>query len=302
MNSPSLAMFSNGVLPMIPIPSKKIKKTVTIQLYLILIHSKLKHKKMKTVKLFVAILVLAVMVPVQAQTADEILTSYFENIGGLDKLKAVKGVKMTAKVNQQGMEIPLEIYQMSDGKQMTIINFQGKELKQGVFDGETLWSHNFMTMKAEKSDAETTENIKLNANDFPDSFIDYEEKGYTVELMGKETIDGAETFKIKLVKEPITVDGKEEEDVSFYFFDTENFVPIAVQSEVKMGPAKGQTSETTMSDYQEVDGLYFPFSMTQGVKGQPGQPITIDSIELNPTLEDGAFAFPEEVEVVEEKN
>lgn len=257
---------------------------------------------MKTVKLLVAIFALAVMAPTQAQTADEILASYFENIGGLEKLKAVKGMKMTAKVNQQGMEIPLEIYQLSDGRQMTVINFQGKEMKQGVFDGETLWSHNFMTMKAEKSDAETTENFKLNSNDFPDSFIDYKDKGYTVELLGKETIDGAETFKIKLVKEPVTVDGKEEEDISFYFFDTENYVPIAMQSEVRMGPQKGMTSEVTMSDYQEVEGLYFPFAMTQGAKGQPGSPITIERIELNPTLDDTAFAFPVEAAVEVEKN
>ena len=257
---------------------------------------------MKAVKVLVAIFALAVMAPAQAQTADEILASYFENIGGLEKLKAVKGMKMTAKVNQQGMEIPLEIYQLSDGRQMTVINFQGKEMKQGVFDGETLWSHNFMTMKAEKSDAETTENFKLNSNDFPDAFIDYKDKGYTVELLGKETIDGAETFKIKLVKEPITVDGKEEEDISFYFFDTENYVPIAVQSEVRMGPQKGITSEVTLSDYQEVEGLYFPFSMTQGAKGQPGSPITIERIELNPSLEDTAFAFPAEAAVEVEKN
>ena len=109
-----------------------------------------------------------------AQTVDEILSTYYENIGGIENLKKITGVKMVAKINQQGMEIPLEIYQLSDGKQMTIINFQGKELKQGVFDGETLWSHNFMTMKAEKSDPETTANMKLDMNDFPDSFIDYE--------------------------------------------------------------------------------------------------------------------------------
>jgi len=255
---------------------------------------------MKTVKLLAALFAMAIMAPVQAQTADDILASYFENIGGLENFKNIKGIKMSAKVNQGGMEIPLEIYQFEDGRQMTVINFQGMEMKQGVFDGETLWSHNMMTMTPEKSDAETTGNFKLNANDFPDSFIDYKEKGYTVELLGKETIDGAETFKIKLVKEPITVDGKEEEDVSFYFFDTENFVPIAVQAEIKSGQGKGITSHTTMSDYQEVDGIYFPFSITQGQKGQPGQPITIDSIELNPTVDDSAFAFPEKVET--EKN
>ncbi len=256
---------------------------------------------MKTLKLVLVALVVGFSTQVNAQTADEILANYFENIGGLENLKKIEGMKMTAKVNNGGMEIPLEIYQFKGGKQLTIINFQGKELKQGVFDGETLWSHNFMTMKAEKSDAETTANMKLNNNDFPDPFIDYKEKGYLVELLGKEDIDGTETFKIKLTKEPITVDGKEEEDVSFYFFDTENFVPIAIQSEIKTGQGKGMIQEITFSDYQEVDGLYFPFSMTQGVKGQPGAPITISAIELNPEVDDSVFAFPEETESTDDK-
>ncbi len=235
-----------------------------------------------------------------AQTADEILVTYFENIGGLENLKKVEGMKMIANISQQGMEIPLEIVQLKSGKQMSLITFQGMEVKQGVFDGETLWSTNFQTMKAEKSDAEATANMKLEMNDFPDPFIDYKEKGYTVELLGKETIDGAETFKIKLIREPVTVDGKQEESVTFYFFDAENFVPIAVQTEIKSGQAKGMVSEVTFSDYQEVDGLYFPFSLTQGIKGQPGAPITITSIELNPAIDDIAFAFPEEI-VTEEK-
>ncbi|MCJ7468112.1 MAG: outer membrane lipoprotein-sorting protein [Maribacter sp.] len=250
---------------------------------------------MKALNVLMTLIIFTLCMPVQAQTADEIINNYFENIGGLDKLKALKGVKMTAKMNQQGMEFPLEITQLSDGRQVTSVNFQGKEIKQGVFDGETLWGTNFMTMKAEKSDAETTENFKLNTNDFPDSFVNYKEKGYVVELIGKETIDGTDAFKIKLVKEPITVDGKKEEDVSFYFFDSENFVPIAMQSEIKSGPAKGMIQEITFSDYQDVDGIYFPFSMTQGVKGQPGAPITIEKIELNPTVEASIFAFPDEM-------
>lgn len=240
---------------------------------------------------------MAFILPLQAQTADEIIENYFENTGGLDKWKSIEGIKMNAKVSQQGMEIPLQILQLKDGRQMTSINFQGKEIKQGVFDGKTLWSHNFMTMKAEKSDAEATANFKLNENDFPDAFIDYKEKGYTVELLGTETMDGAETFKIKLIKEPLTVDGLEVEDVSFYYFDTENFVPIAIQTEVKSGPGKGMVQEITMSDYQEVEGIYFPFAMTQGVKGQPGNPLSIESIELNPTFDEAAFAFPDTIEV-----
>jgi hypothetical protein len=96
-----------------------------------------------------------------------------------------------------------------------------------------------------------------------------------------------------LVKEPKTNEGVKEEDISFYYFDTENFVPIAIESEIKSGPGKGMTMEISFSDYEEVDGLYFPFSMTQGVKGQPGQPITMSEVILNPTVEASDFTLPE---------
>ena len=248
-------------------------------------------------KLLLFVIAIAASISIQGQNVDEILSNYFENIGGKENLAKVKGVKMTASIDQMGMKIPLEIYQMADGRQMVVITFQGKQLKQGVFDGEVLWGNNFMTMKAEKSAAEETANFKLGAkDDFPIPFFNYKEKGFQVELLGKETIEGTETFKVKLTKKPITVDGKQEDNVEFYFFDTENFVPIAVQAEIKSGQAKGMMSESMMSDYDEVDGIYFPFSMTQGIKGQPGQAITISKIELNPQVKDEDFAFPEEKE------
>jgi outer membrane lipoprotein-sorting protein len=239
---------------------------------------------------------------VNAQTAEEIVANYFENTGGLENWNKLEGIKMSAKVNQGGMEIPIEIIQLKNGKQMTSINFQGLELKQGVFDGEVLWSTNFQTQKAEKSDKETTDNMKIQAMDFPDAFYNYKEKGYTIELLGKESLDGTETYKIKLVKKPLIVEGKEVENSSIYFFDAENFVPLVVQTEVRMGPNKGVISETKLSDYQEVDGLYFPFSMSQGVKDGMSQPITIDSIEINPTVDEAIFKFPEEIVTEDKKN
>lgn len=231
----------------------------------------------------------------QAQTVDEILAKYFENTGGLEKWKAVQGVKMTAKVNQQGMEIPLVIYQLKDGRQMTSITFQGKEIKQGVYDGSSLWSHNFMNMKAEKSDAEATENFKLEIGEFPDPFLTYKERGLKAELLGKEKVEGTETFKIKLTKKPIKVDGKDADNIVFYYFDAENFVPLMSETEIKAGPQKGKVGQNKMSDYQEVDGLMFPFAMAQGVKGeQNGPPVTVSKIELNPKVDAKDFAFPEE--------
>ena len=249
---------------------------------------------MKNIKLILLALVVTLSTQINAQTADEIIANYFENTGGLDNWNKIEGIKLSAKVNNGGMEIPIEIIQLKSGKQMTAITFQGKKMYQGVFDGETLWGTNFQTQKAEKRDAESTAMMKLEANDFPDSFLNYKDKGYTVELMGKEDFNGTETFKIKLVKEPVVVDGKEEESISYYFFDTENYVPLGMQSEIKAGQGKGVIQEITFSDYQEVEGVYFPFSMTQGVKGGQGQPITFDSIELNPEVDENMFKFPEE--------
>lgn len=248
---------------------------------------------MKTVKLLVVLFTLAIISPAEAQTADEIISTYFENTGGLDKWKALEGFKISAKLNQMGMELPIEVYQMRDGRTTTVITVQGMTIKDQTYDGSTLWGSNQMTMQPEKKDAESTENFKLNLNDFPDPFIDYKEKGYTVELIGKETYDGSETFKIKLTREPHTVDGKEVQDVVFYYFDTENFVPIAMTEEVKSGPGKGMVQKVSYSDYQEVDGLYFAHSWSIGAEGQPSAPLAIEKIELNPTVEDSLFAFPE---------
>ena len=119
-----------------------------------------------------------------SQSVDEIIDNYFENTGGIDQWRKLKGVKMSAKLSQQGMEIPIEIIQMQGGKQMQIINFQGQSIKAQVFDGEVSWGINMMSQKPEKSDQETTDNLKLDNNDFPDSFMDYKSKGYTAELIG----------------------------------------------------------------------------------------------------------------------
>lgn len=244
--------------------------------------------------LFIAFIIKPASVDAQDMDVDEIINNYLENTGGVDAWNALKGIKTMAKVNQGGMEIPLEIVQLSDGRQYTMINFQGNTIMQGVFDGETMWNTNFQTMKAEKADAELTEMMKLNANDFPDSFLGYKEKGYTIELVGMETMEGTETYKIKLVREPITVEGEKVDDISYYYFDTENFVPIAMESEVKVGPQKGIIQQLTFSDYQEVEGLYFAFSMTQGIKDGPSQPLMFETIELNPEVDDSVFAFPTE--------
>ena len=149
---------------------------------------------MKTFKTLLLAVTLIAVAPLTAQTADEILSNYFENTGGEAAWNALEGAKMIGSVSAQGMDIPVEMYQMKDGKQLLKINIQGQEMTQFSFDGDIMWTTNFMTMLPEKSDTETTENMKINNQDFPSPFLNYKEKGYTVEYLGKETKEGTETF------------------------------------------------------------------------------------------------------------
>ncbi|MCB0380784.1 MAG: outer membrane lipoprotein-sorting protein [Flavobacteriales bacterium] len=228
-----------------------------------------------------------------AQTAQEVVNKYIENIGGEEALRKIKNVKMTAKVDAQGMVIPLEMYNMTDGRMMVKFEFQGKEMVQQAFDGETSWGVNFMTQKAEKADAEQTENTKRESKDFPEAFLDYEKKGYKIELMGKETIEGVECFKIKFTKKPLLADGVEVENVQYYYFDTENYVPIVMEAEIKSGQMKGSISQTVFSNYTEVEGVYFPFSINSRLKDGEGQPVTIEKVEVNVAIDEAMFKFPE---------
>ncbi|GIV35886.1 MAG: hypothetical protein KatS3mg032_0265 [Cyclobacteriaceae bacterium] len=239
------------------------------------------------------ILLTAGLFSLQAQTPDEIISRYFENTGGIEKWKSLTGMKIVAKANQQGLEIPLEIVQLKDGRQYTKISFQGKEIMQGVYDGQTLWSTNFMNMKAERSDAESTENFKQQIGEFPDLFLNYKTLGYTVELVGKETVEGSETFKLKVTKKPIKVDGIPTDNIVYYYFDIHDYVPLLIETEIKSGPGKGQISQIKYSDYQEVGGLIFPFSMSQGIKGGPAGSLTITAYELNPKVDEVVFKYPE---------
>ena len=158
---------------------------------------------MKTLKSLSALLfVFCFTVTTTAQTAEEIIQIYLENIGGSENWNKVEALKITANANQGVMENPLELTQLSDGRTAKVLNIQGQTVKQNVFDGETLWNTNMMSQKAEKSSQEDADNAKQEAANFPDPFLNYKAKGFSVEFMGKEVFEGSEMLKVKLTMKP----------------------------------------------------------------------------------------------------
>ncbi|MCB9267568.1 MAG: outer membrane lipoprotein-sorting protein [Lewinellaceae bacterium] len=248
---------------------------------------------MKKALLFLPVLLLmAGLQTLKAQTAQEIVENYLETIGGKEQLNAVSSIKMQATGKAQGMELPITMFQKAPGMMRMDMVFQGKEVTQMAFNGEEGWSTNFMTMEAEKWDAEQSEIMKSDM-DFLNAFLQYEEKGYSVALEGEEEVEGTPCFKVKLTKKPVKVEGKEEENFSFYYFDKEAFVPIMQEEYAKTGQMKGQSSQTYFSDYQEVEGIYFPFSISQKFQGQTVFDLAVEKMELNAEMDDALFAYPE---------
>ena len=246
----------------------------------------------KTFFILCSLLLLFSLQAGNAQTVEEIVDNYLENIGGMEQLNAVSSIKMIAKGKAQGMELPITMYQKAPGMVRMDMVFQGKEITQMAFNGEEGWSTNFMTMEAEKWDAEQSEIMKKDM-DFMSAFLGYADKGYAVALEGEEEVEGTSCFKVKLTKKPVVVEGKEEENFSYYYFDKDSFVPIMQEEFAKSGPMKGQATQTYFSDYQEVSGIYFPFSISQKFQGQTAFDLAIEKMELNVEMDKALFQFPE---------
>ncbi len=146
-------------------------------------------------------------------------------------------------------------------------------------------------MKPEKFEAEDSEIMKAQM-DFPDSFLDYQTKGYTVSREADETIEGTDCYVIKLTRKPVMVAGKEEENSAYYYFDKETNVPIMNKEFSLKGPQKGQPVETYVGDYQEVEGVYFAHSITQKFNGQTVYHVKVNTVELNVDIPQDFFTMP----------
>ncbi len=250
---------------------------------------------MKTLQVFCIAFLVCITTITNAQTADEIITTYIENIGGQEAWSKINSMQVTGVGKQQGVDYPFVATFMKDGRTVIDVDLQGTSFIVEAFDGENSWSMNFQTQKAEAADSESSANYKNEAKDnIPDAFFNYKQKGYKVELLATEEWEGTECFKIKLTKKPVLVDGKEEENVDIYYFDTENYVPIAVESIVTSGAAKGATATILLSDYQEVDGLYIAFSQINKFNGQIGLEMTYKKIEFNTEIDESIFKMPKD--------
>jgi len=218
-------------------------------------------------------------------SVDEILAKHYAACGGLDKMKAINSMRITGSVAVgQGMDAPFTMERKRPGKSRMEFTLQGMTGIQ-AFDGTKTWS--VMPFMGKKDPEVGTDEDNKNAQDdadFDGALVDYKDKGNTVELAGKESIDGADAYKLKVTKK----NGKVEYD----YLDAETWLLVKQEGKVKRRGTE-MDGETLFSDYKDVDGIMEPFAMESGAKGMPQkQKMTFTKIELNVPIDDARFAVP----------
>jgi outer membrane lipoprotein-sorting protein len=232
----------------------------------------------------VAVLAIAFASTSVAESVDEVLAKYYKARGGLDKIASVQTMRMTAKAFAQGMEAPVTIYMKRPNMMRTEFTVQGMTGIQ-AYDGTHGWMvMPFMGKKdPEQLSADDVKEVQEQA-DIDGPLVNYKEKGNTVELVGKESVEGTDAYKLKVTLK----DGS----VRYVYLDAEEYLEIRTEGKRN---ARGRDIEfvSSASDYKTVEGLMIPFAMEVAVKGTPQkQRLVIEKVELNVPLADSLFLMP----------
>ena len=235
----------------------------------------------KTIMLLALGLLLAPIA--HAQSVDDILAKHYEACGGLAKLKALNTMRVTGSMTMgPGMEAPITMERKRPGMRRMEFTIQGMTGIQ-AFDGAKTWSvMPFMGKKDPEVGTDEDNKNALDDADFDGALVDYKTKGHTIELMGKEPVEGADAYKLKVTKK--------NGNIEYDYLDAETYLLVKTEGKVKRRGTELE-GETTYSDYKDVDGLMQPFSMEVGTK-EMKQKLAFSKIELNVPLDDARFAVP----------
>jgi len=227
-----------------------------------------------------------VAVPAAAQSVDDILAKNTDAKGGIAKLRAVNTMRATGRITiGPGMEAPIVLEQKRPRSLRIEVTVQGLTIVQ-AYDGTVGWMLNPMSGRKdpEPMPSEMMKDIAEQA-DIDGPLIDYKEKGSKAELLGKEKAEGADCYKVKLTLKS--------GDTRTFYIDAENYLEVKVEARTTVRGTETE-GDSILGDWKEVAGMMMPFSLDAGQKGAPArQKITLDKIEVNPSIDEARFKMPE---------
>jgi len=228
---------------------------------------------------------LALLAPAaRAQTVDEIIARNVEALGGMDKLQSIKTLRSTATLKMGSFQAAVESENKRPDKVRQEFILQGMA-QVSAYDGKTGWQVNpFQGRKdPELLSADDTKDLQV-AADIDGPLVNYKQKGSVAELVGHDSVEGTDCYKIKLTLKS--------GDVRYYYLDADSYMVIKLETQTIIRGSL-QERDTYYGDYEKVDSIYFPFSSESAQKDQPDRvQVTVDKIEVNAPLDDSRFAVP----------
>jgi len=221
-----------------------------------------------------------------SQTAEELVNKNIEAKGGLDKIKAIKTVRMSGKaVFPGGFTAAAGQESMRPNSIRETFTLQGMTLVQ-AYDGADGWQINPFGGKKDPQlmGEDDTRDLMIDS-DFDGPLVDYKAKGNTVDYLGHDIVDGDDALRLKVTLK--------NGDIIYYYLDPDTYLEIRKETqEFIRGSVKENASE--MGSYKAVSGVMYPFSIAAGPKNDvtSWQTISIDKIEVNVPLENSEFAVP----------
>ncbi len=211
-----------------------------------------------------------------AQTADEIISKHLDAIGGVDAWRKVTSIREEGTLIAQGAEVTIVrtvLHQKGSRQDISLAGMNGYSIITPVAG----W--NFMPFQGQTApEPLTDEDIKEGQPelDAQDELVDYIEKGSSVELVGKDDVDGTECFKLVLTFKS----GKTES----LFLDPKSYHIIRQVAKQK---ANGQEMEitTNLSNYQKLpEGIVLAMSISL-----PFGELNVKKVEVNKPIDEAIF-------------
>jgi hypothetical protein len=243
---------------------------------------------MKPIKAtLIAFLILTGGATIKAQTADEIVGKYVTAIGGKEKLSAIQHLKITGKMNAQGMDMPMLFFVKKPSSIRMEITVQGQTIIN-AYDSKSKsgWYINPLSgdKTAQKMNPEQVTDMEENAEEqICPPLANYKEQGGTIELVGKEDLEGVEIYKLMLTKK--------DKNVVYYSLDATTYLILKETSKTKFQD-KEIESESFYSNYKTFNGVTFPCTMEVKEGGQLQSQFSTEKVELDAAVEDTLFAMP----------
>jgi hypothetical protein len=235
-----------------------------------------------------SLLALAVMVffsgVASAQSVDDVIANNIKARGGLDKIKGVHSVRTTSKLSQGSFRAAYVQENKRPDRVREEAIIQGLAQVQ-AYDGKVGWQISpFGGRKdPELMSQDDTKTLVVDA-DIDGPLVDYKQKGHKAELVGHDSVEGTDCYKVKL--------SLKNGDVRYYFLDADSFLELKIENQSNIRGTV-QYTETYFGDYEQVKGVYYPFAVETGDKGSASRiKFTVDKVELDIPLDDARFSMP----------